>query len=67
MKAKIVQIASGKEFTDGEVRVTLRFDEADSIYDTLRVRWSRFKMSDSPQLDQEFEFNMLVAIRAVPQ
>ena len=37
MKATIVGIESGSKFTDGEQRVTLRFEEADPVFREIRV------------------------------
>ena len=37
MKATVIRVESGDIFTDGKERVTLRFDEADTSYNELRV------------------------------
>ena len=37
MKATIVGIESGSKYTDGEQRVTLRFEEADPMFREIRV------------------------------
>ena len=37
MKATIVGIESGSKYTDGEQRVTLRFEEADPVFREIRV------------------------------
>ena len=37
MKATIVGIESGSKYTDGEQRVTLRFEEADLVFREIRV------------------------------
>ena len=51
MKAKVTAIESGGSFLDGERRISLRIEEADSMYRTIRVRESL--LTFPVQLDDE--------------
>lgn len=46
----VVEVASGKQFVDKKRRVTIRFEEADSMFATVRVP------DDKLQLDDPIEF-----------
>lgn len=37
MKAKVIAVHSGSQYTDGKERITLRFDDADMMYNTLQI------------------------------
>jgi hypothetical protein len=63
MRATISGIESGGKFTDGEMRVTLRFVEADRVYNELRFPLSKLGLSGTgsgPFLDQEVEVTLSV-------
>lgn len=64
MKATIVGIESGAQFTDGEQRVTLKLADADHLYDKLRLPLSKLGLNGAgtgPHLDQEVEVSLTVA------
>ena len=59
MKAKIVAISSGSQFVDGEQRITLRIEQADSMFNEIRIKRSEFSPAQEKldiKLDQEFEY-----------
>lgn len=60
MKAIVVEIASGSVFTDKERRVTLRFPDADIMFNQLRFKESVLGLRDV-RLDQtvDVELTML--------
>jgi hypothetical protein len=59
MKATIIEITSGNEFVDGEVRVMLRIEGADHIYDKIRVPWRTLDGgATGPQLNQDYELDI---------
>lgn len=58
MRARVVSVHSGAEYADGRRRVTLRFADADSMNNTLRI------MNDVLELDEVVHFYMEAAVTA---
>jgi len=58
MKATIVEIASGSTFVDGEQRVTIKFEDGDSMINRVRFPISKLGLAwvgTGPQLDHEVD------------
>jgi len=51
MKAKVVGIHSGSNFTDGKRRVTLEFTDCDSLY--RQIRFPQEMLGTAVELDEE--------------
>ncbi len=58
MKAIVEGIESGAAYTDKQVRVTLRIEEADQFYRHIRVKAGLLNLDREPRLDQEIEFTL---------
>jgi hypothetical protein len=57
MKAKVTEISSGQQYTDGERRVTLRVEEADGMFNSLRIPLSKLNLKEI-ELDEELEITI---------
>ena len=63
MKATISEISSGNRYTDGEMRVLLKFSEADQVYREIRLPISKLGLNGidvGALLDQEIEVTLSV-------
>jgi len=61
MKAIITSLQSGTSYTDGEMRVTLRFADGEGLYSELKLPVSKLGLSGvgtGPHLDQEVEVTL---------
>ncbi len=51
MKAKVIAIESGSRFKDGQNRITIHFEDADSVHSSIRVPQS--VLGTTVELDEE--------------
>lgn len=56
MKARVIAIESGKQFTDGKERVTLQIGDCDSTYNKLR--FPREMLGTTVELDEEIGIDL---------
>jgi hypothetical protein len=57
LTARVVQVESGAEWSDGERRVTLKIDGSTIGYDRIKVRESVLGVRGPVMLDDTFELN----------
>lgn len=67
MKGRVVMVESGTGFNDGERRITIRLNDADMMFDRVRLRESALGLRDvrlDMELDVEIENAIVTMARA---
>lgn len=62
LTAKVVAIESGDQYTDGLARVTLRIDEADLMFNRIRLK---VPAGELPELGQEWGLDAIKPAEAI--
>jgi hypothetical protein len=56
MKAKVVSVQSGSTFVDKKRRVTLKFEDADSVYNEIRIPDADLELDQMVDVELEISY-----------